>query len=140
MPKMIKCAKPKKPKKPPPPPLLGPVDHQERWRVNSRRRSGTKIETLWRHMLKTESFTVPGLAGLRIVSKNYVKVYLRILAAAGYLTRRFPYGERNPHFPALYSVGPHYRGLVAPQLAGGAGGGGRLGAGWKTLEKKGEKK
>lgn len=136
MPKLIKCAYRKRPKKPPPPSLLGPVDYQERWRTNSRRRSGTKIEALWQHMLKTESFTVPGLARLGIVSKNYVKVYLRILAAAGYLTREYPRGQGNPHSPARYGIGPHYRGLVAPQLAGGAGGGGKLGAGWKTLEKK----
>jgi len=131
--KVIKCKK----SPPAPAPLLGPVDMAERYRVNSRRRGGTKIEELWRHMLKTPSFTVPGLARLGIVSKQYIKIYLRILTAAGYLTRDpGPTLYRNPHNPARYSVGPHYKGETAPQLAGGAGGGGRLGAGWKTLKKK----
>ncbi|SRR5258708_5912285 len=124
--------------KPPTIDLLGPKEQGERYGASARFRPGTKIEKLWLEMLKRDSFTVPQLAALGIVSKNYCKIYVRVLANAGYLTKHFQhsygYGG-NPHCPTTYKIGPHYRGKIAPQLAGGAGGGGHLSHGWKSLQK-----
>jgi hypothetical protein len=114
-------------------PRLGPKDQAERYRVSARYRSGTKLAALWLAMLTLKRFTVPQLAALGTMNRGYVKTYIRILWRAGYLDRS---EAGNPHKPAVYSIGPHYRGKMAPQMAGGAGSGGHLSHGWKTLKRK----
>lgn len=98
-------------------------------------RGQRKAQVLWVAMLKRiktrKAFTIRELAAETKVSPRYARAYVRILARNGYLV--VTHAGRSSHDPAQFVVGKGYREAVAPQIAGGSGGGRGMGLGWRNL-------
>lgn len=99
-------------------------------------RKGRKLQLVWDHMLarsvlkKTKPFTVREIATAAETNVRFVRAYVRVLLKNGYLF--LVHTGRSQHDPSTFLVDGFYREKLAPQLAGGSGGGGRLGNGWNA--------
>lgn len=114
--------------------MIGQTDYD--WRNPSQRpKTDRKVQKLWAWMLKQSKlktpkpFTVAQAASVGQMSPRYTRSYVRILEREGFL--RCVFRATSPHSSSTFLVTGEYRGEVAPQIAGGSGGGGSLGRGWK---------
>lgn len=114
------------------PPTKHPARAAYDWRKPSRtatwRRDDSKVSKIWATMLRRNgAWTAGSVAKAAGATDRFTRSYIRALVAYRYVRITVPgAGARPPH----YELSGFYTEALAPQLAGGSGGGGRLGNGW----------